>query len=222
MARIARVILPNQPCLVLHRGHEGQHVFFSEDDYSFYLAMLKSYAEEYGVSIYGYCLLPDRVLIVASGKKRESLAAAMSRTHMRYARWINSEHGWGGHLWGNRFQSSLLEEKCLADAVRYVEQAAVRARLAKKPLEYKWSSAKGNCKKAKDQVLAPVRPFLAKVDSWAKALAKDVDPAVAKAFQANVSTGRPTGSDNFVQKLERKLGRVLRPRKRGPKPASKG
>lgn len=38
--------------------------------------------------------------------------------------------------------------------------------------------------------------------------------------RAAESTGRPLGADDFLKRLERRLGRTLRPRKPGPKPGA--
>ena len=41
MARLARVILPEYPHHIIQRGNRRQDVFFCDDDYIFYLDLLK-------------------------------------------------------------------------------------------------------------------------------------------------------------------------------------
>jgi putative transposase len=38
-------------------------------------------------------------------------------------------------------------------------------------------------------------------------------------LRAAESIGRPLGNDRFLDRIERRTGRVLKPGKRGPKPA---
>jgi len=48
------------------------------------------------------------------------------------------------------------------------------------------------------------------------ALGEAVPEERAALFRCHARTGRPLGSERFVTRKERLLGRVLRPRKRGP------
>ena len=89
---------------------------------------------------------------------------------------------------------SLLDEPYLLAAARYVELKAVRARLATAPSEYRWSSACAHIKR-KDDCLVKVAPLLALAKNW--------------------------GDDDFQKRLEKKLGRVLRRQKPGPKKAGR-
>ena len=52
---------------------------------------------------------------------------------------------------------------------------------------------------------------------WSAYLDSEDAPAVA-AIRRQTMTGRPCGSRPFVEHLESALGRLLHPRKRGPKP----
>src|SRR5262245_46376097 len=54
--------------------------------------------------------------------------------------------------------------------------------------------------------------------NWGERLAAtDVDSQL-RAIREATSTGRPCGSEDFVNQLEGKLGRSLKPRRRGRKP----
>jgi putative transposase len=41
---------------------------------------------------------------------------------------------------------------------------------------------------------------------------------VAATLRRHESTGRPLGGERFLTRLEKKLGKILRPQKPGPKP----
>ncbi|MDP2644274.1 MAG: hypothetical protein Q8P24_04995 [Desulfobacterales bacterium] len=54
---------------------------------------------------------------------------------------INFRQGWRGHLWQGRFASYVLDEKYLLACVRYVENNPVRAKLAARAENWRWSTA---------------------------------------------------------------------------------
>ena len=120
-----------------------------------------------------------------------------------------------GTLWADRFASTLLQDTTLADAVKYVEQAPWRARLEKAPGAYRWSSAAARAAGRKDPLLTPLPVRIPQLRKW---MAEPLDPAVAEQFRRNLATGRPTGTVEYLRKLEKRLGRKLLPERRGPKP----
>jgi REP-associated tyrosine transposase len=54
MARLARVILSGYPHHVVQRGNCRQDVFFDDDDYNFYLGLLKEWRNAEGIEIWAY------------------------------------------------------------------------------------------------------------------------------------------------------------------------
>ena len=52
-------------------------------------------------------------------------------------------------------------------------------------------------------------------DDWAGFLAAGTDPQEQERLRRHEQTGRPLGSERFIKKLEKTLGRVLRPQKGG-------
>jgi len=60
---------------------------------------------------------------------------------------------------------------------------------------------------------------VAEVNDWRAFLAAAEDEAVLERLRRHGRTGRPLGSPAFLDRLETRLGRPLRPKKPGPKPA---
>ena len=133
MPRIARLILPNNPHHITQRGNYQQKVFKAEIDYSYYAALLKKYAMRYAVSIIAFCLMPNHVHFICVPSNEDSLANTFKITHTTYSQYLNRKDNIKGHLWQGRFFSSILDEKYLYAAVRYVENNPVRAGLVEKP-----------------------------------------------------------------------------------------
>jgi len=100
----------------------------------------------------------------------------------------------------------------------------VRARLVERGEHYPWSSAKAHVDGVPDPLLSTKRPFpdAERVGGWGVWLASGLDEAEEKLIRGNTYTGRPTGGEKFVARLERLLGRVLRPEKRGRKTRKEG
>jgi putative transposase len=64
--------------------------------------------------------------------------------------------------------------------------------------------------------LAKVEPLLAIVGNWGEFLSLS-DEEELKLLRRHERSGRPLGNDNFVDRIEAELTRMLRPLKRGPK-----
>ena len=173
------------------------------------------------MEVWAYCLMTNHVHLLVVGHRPDSLASAIGRTHMRFARWTNRRQGWSGHLWANRFFSTPLDEHHLWQAVRYVELNPVRAGIVERAEDYPWSSARAHCFGTDDALLADSRPFPGPIAHWSSWLAQGLDPEAIAELRQNTATGRPTGSPEFTSRLEQQLGRLLRPAKRGRKPKSR-
>jgi len=123
---------------------------------------------------------------------------------------------WCGHLWQGRFASFVMDAPYLLAAARYVELNPVRARLAAAPSDYRWSSARAHLK-GKDDVLVKVAPLLEMAGKWRALLTSALSEEEIRQFREHERTGRVLGNDAFQKRLEKKLGRLLRRQKPGPK-----
>ena len=71
-----------------------------------------------------------------------------------------------------------------------------------------------------DALIAPGGPMVAEVNDWPAFLRTADDDAVLQALRLHGRTRRPLGSPAFIERMEVKVGRTLRPGKPGPKPRS--
>jgi len=216
MARMARAVVPGWPHHVTQRGNRRQRTFFTPDDYRAYLDLMAQWCDRCGVAIWAYCLMPNHVHLIAVPKAEDGLRRALGEAHRRYTRRVNFRHGWRGHLWQGRFASFVMDEPYLLACAQYVERNPVRAGLCARPQEYRWSSAAAHLA-GKDDVLVQAAPLLGLMPRWAKHLAADPDAETVRQLRRHEATGRPAGGEQFLRRLERRLGRALRPRKAGRK-----
>src|SRR5277367_556710 len=104
-------------------------------------------------------------------------------------------------------------EDHLLAAARYVALNPVRARLASRAQDWRWSSVRAHLV-GRDDGLAIVAPMLERCNG------RFGDPIDAPdaALRGAETIGRPLGSPAFLDRLAALTGRDPRPRKRGPKP----
>jgi putative transposase len=218
MPRIARVSVPSVPHHITQRGNRRQKTFFSNKDYAIYIDLMAEWCNRCGVEIWAYCLMPNHVHLIAVPDKEYSLAKAIGEAHRRYTRHINFRKGWRGHLWQGRFASYPMDENYLMVAVRYVELNPVKARLVSKPELWKYSSAASHVYGKEDALLSRTLLLNEMIDDWKEFLSSTTSEQDIKMLQQHERTGRPLGSDGFLTRLEKSIGRLLKPKRPGRKP----
>lgn len=219
MARLARVIVPGLPHHVTQRGNRREPIFFEDGDQEVYRDLLAEQARRRGVEVWAYCLMPNHVHLVLTPRDELGLGLAVGEAHRRYTNFVNARGRWTGHLFQSRFASVVMDEAHLLAAARYVPMNPVRARLAARPEDWPWSSARAHLAGADDDLVA-VGPLLDRIGDFALFLADGHDRAAEQALRVAETTGRPLGNAAFVADLERILGRRLARGRPGPKPRS--
>lgn len=218
MARIARVIAQGYPHHIIQRGNRNQQTFFCDDDYLAYIELMAHWCSRYDVDIWAWCLMPNHIHLIAVPHSEEGLARAIGEAHRRYTRMINFRENWRGHLWQDRFASYLMDEQHLLAAARYIEMNPVAANLVRSPEEYRWSSVHAHLAGENDE-LVNVAPLLEMVPDW-RGFLRLLSSDETDQIHRHERTGRPAGSSGFIEKMEKILGRTLRPQKPGPKKKS--
>lgn len=216
MPRMARVVVPHYPYHLTQRGNRRQPVFLAQGDEAAYLSLLRAACANAGTRVLAYCLMPNHVHFVMVPTHEDGLRAAVADAHRRYTRRVNFREGWRGHLWQDRFHSFVMDEAHLRMAVAYVEHNPVRAGLCEAACDWPWSSA-SECATDGDDGLVDwdLREQLLGLSQPLAAANATEDP---EAIRLHTRTGRPLGTEGFVERIEAAVGRRLRPKKRGPKP----
>ena len=217
MARLARVVIPDLPHHVTQRGNRRQPVFFDDGDYRLYLRLVGEAARRSETAVWAYCLMPNHVHFIMVPTRADGLRATFAEAHRRYTSLINARFGWTGHLWQGRFSSSVMDEGHLMAALRYVALNPVRAGLVAQAADWPWSSAAAHMAGRGDG-LVEMDEVLGRTGDFAGFLREDADPEAVARLRRAYSTGRPVGAQAWMTGLEAAAGRVLAPRRRGPKP----
>ena len=122
---------------------------------------------------------------------------------------------------GNRRQQTFFAEDDYKAYLKLMAEWCGKYYVVKQPEEWTWSSASVHIK-AKNDILVNVSPALSIVqDNWKRFLSKTDSSDQMETFRKHERTGRPLGSDSFVQEPEQKLDSNLIPQKPGRKAKSK-
>ena len=156
MPRLSRVVLAGYAHHVTQRGVRRGDVFFTDDDRSFYLRLMREQTEKFEVTILSYCLMTNHVHPLAVPASAAGLARAIGGAHRRYTLHINRRMDATGYLFQGRFASCALDLSHLGAAARYVMLNPVRAGLVERAVDYRWSSAAFHAgDKASDVLVQP-------------------------------------------------------------------
>ncbi|MGJ5034273.1 transposase [Bradyrhizobium sp. HKCCYLR1023] len=220
MARLARVVVPGLPHHVTQRGNGRARTFFGDDDYALYRDLLATHCRAADVAVWAWCLMPNHVHLILVPSDADGLRRALSRVHRSYAGVIQARRKRSGHFWQGRFGAVAMDEAHLAAALRYVSLNPVRARLAARAQDWGWSSTRAHLRGRDDGLTArePVKAMFPDIAGLLTRAPEDEEALFAR-LRAAESIGRPIGSDRFLARIEKLTGRVLKPAKRGPKPA---
>jgi putative transposase len=223
MARQPRLILPNQPHLILQRGNDNQTIFRDDEDHERFLGWLKECAGLYKVAVHAYALLPSQVIILATPADEEGLALMMQKVGRHYVPWFNSKYGRSGTLFQGRFRTSLVDAaRYLLACSRHLELVPVQAGLASDPADYRWSSYAHHAGLRPDALVTdhmlywglgntPFQREAAYTELVQQGAARDDEELIATAL----AKGWPVGSHAFKAELEKKTQRQILPAKRG-------
>ena len=140
MPRGPRFVFENAFYHVFNRGINKQQIFFSDDDYFFFLNKLKSLQKKYDHSIYAFCLMPNHYHISIQTRK-VPISKIISSLATSYSMYFNRTYSHLGPVFQNRFKSILIEnDNYFLKLSQYIYLNPIKSGLATDPALYKFSS----------------------------------------------------------------------------------
>ncbi len=218
MARLPRLAIPGLPHHVTQRGNGRAQTFFDDADYALYRDLLAASCRAAQVEIWAWVLMPNHVHLILAPRDADGLRRALAPVHRRYAGHIHARHRRTGHFWQGRFGAVAMDEDHLGAALRYVALNPVRARLAPRAQDWRWSSVHSHLAAREDGVTT-IAPVLSRYPDFAAFIESGPDEAAFERLRCAESIGRPLGDERFISRLEAATRRTLKPGKRGPKPS---
>ncbi len=219
------VVVPNYPHHIVQRGHNWQVVFAEPADCEYYLGTLAEYKAEYQVQVYGFCLMTNHVhLVLAPGERVAGLGQLMKRLAGRQTRYTNRQERRSGTLWESRYKSSPIQtEAYLLACCRYAELNPVRARMVRRPEEYRWSSYGQRAGVAKEFTWLDTDPcyeslgdtLQVRASRYAEFVRSAIPPGEWEVIRSALQRGQLTGNERFVNEVAAIIGRRIAHRPQG-------
>jgi putative transposase len=143
MARLARLVIPQQAHHITQAGVDGKTIFFDAQDYQVFLTWLTSAAKQYAVQIHAYSLLSDRLHLLATPSDELGLGKMMQLLGRYYVPYYNQKYQRSGLLWQGRFKATVLEaSEYLLPCSLLIDEMAVRLGHCQDAKDYPWSSCR--------------------------------------------------------------------------------
>lgn len=225
MARLPRLSLAGVAHLVLLRGHNGQAVFRDDQDRKTFLdALQAAFAQEH-VALHAYALAADRVWLLCTPSEGSGLSRAMQSVGRRFASAFNRRYLRSGSLWDGRYRSTVIEPgRTLLDTLVFVDRLPTEAM----PPEgdgaapSRWSSALQHIGFEGPVALKDTAEYWAlgntpfeRAAAYRALLSESPAAAEAERIETAAQKGWALGSNAFLEWLQTRTERPLRPRQRG-------
>lgn len=228
MARLSRLVVPQQPHYVSQVGHDRQPVFRDSEDYATYLNWLREGARKFRVAIHAYVLLPEAIDLLATPADAEGLPRMMQWLSRYYVPYFNRKYGRTGTLWGGRYRAAVLDAPTwLLDCCRFLEMQPVRLGTAAEPQEYRWSSFAHHAGIQADPVITDHPLYWAlgntpfeREAAYRRRVEAGMSAAETERLASALRSGWALGPEAFRSEMERKTGRRAGPARRGRPPKS--
>lgn len=229
MARLPRLVVPDQPHHLIQRGHEGLPVFRAAEDYLFFLQCLRDAGRRFRVALHAYVLMPDQVQLLATPADDTGLARMMQWVGRQYVPYFNRQHKRAGTLWQGRYRASVIEAaQYLLLCTRFIELAPVRAGLAAQAADYPWSSYVHHIGARPDSLITEHALYWAlgntpfeREAAYRNLAEQGLAADQVKELESAVPKGWALGSASFKSALEKQGGRRVQQIRRGrPKAVS--
>ena len=146
-----------------------------------------------------------------------------------YIQAINRHYERSGPLWEGRYKASLVQaDEYFLACQRYIELNPVRAGMVARPAEYAFSSYRHNALGRFDRVVSPhpVYQSLGSSDrdrqtAYCSLFNSAIAPSTIETIRKTTNACQVFGDNQFIQQVEAKLQRRVRPKPRGRPPGSK-
>ncbi len=140
MARQLRIEYEGATYHVLSRGNNQQAIFLSDNDRHTFLTTLGRMSERFEVDIFAFVLMDNHYHLLLR-TNRANLSKSMQWLGTTYTTIFNLRHSLKGHLFQGRYKSILVEsEPYLVQLSCYIHRNPLRAGIAQRLLDYRWSS----------------------------------------------------------------------------------
>ena len=203
----------------LNRGNDRGEIFGKDGDYAAFEKVIAEVLRLAPVRLLAYCLMPNHWHLLLWPQNDGDLGRFMHRltvTHVR--RWHEHRHSTGrGHVYQGTYKSfPVQDDKHFLKVARYVERNALRASLAARGEDWRWSSLwRRHSGTADDRGLLSEWP-VRRPNDWLAWVNRPQSRPEEQALLQSVLRSRPFGDADWQARTARQLGleKAFRPRGR--------
>ena len=139
---------------VFNRGNNRRDLFRCEEDFDYFLKLVRSAQEKYRITIFHYCLMTNHFHILLRSEIKEDLPAFMHWLQLGYNRYFKKKYDTIGHIFQERFRSPRIsEESYYLQCGRYIERNPIKAGMVLNAWDYCYSSARYYAFGEKDKLI---------------------------------------------------------------------
>ncbi len=141
MPKEPRILLSRSYYHITTRGNNKNNVFREDNDYLFYLNLIKKYKKEHPFDIYHYCLMSNHTHFLVRTGLASGFSVFIKKLNLAYYYYFKKKYGWTGHLWQGRYNSQPVgKDEHFLQCGKYIEFNPIRAGIVKNPGYYLYSS----------------------------------------------------------------------------------
>ena len=140
MPRSPRYLLPDGVFHVTTRGVGDSPIYCDDDDRRLFVSLFHATCNQHDWECHAWCLMTTHYHLLV-GATREKLSLGLRWLNGVYAQRFNKRHRRKGHLFGDRFWASVVEDAHFPAARRYILLNPVRADLCDLPEQWAWSGS---------------------------------------------------------------------------------
>lgn len=223
MARLPRLIIPDQPHHVIQRGNDRQAIFRDASDYGIFLGWLRESSKQFNVAIHAYVLMSNHLHLLASPSDLIGLGRMMQWVGRHYVPYFNHKYQRSGTLWQGRYKTAVIDsERYFLTCSRYIELNPVRAGMVSGPADYQWSSYLHHIGTRTDALVTdhPLYWALGNTPFEREAAYKSLAEQALTSeeldkMRKSAGQGWALGSEEFKSQLEKHAARRVSPGKAG-------
>ena len=218
MARLPRLVIPDHPMHIMHRGNNKQHIFNTEDDMVRIKEDISYGLKKSGCCLHAYVIMSNHLHLLVTPESKEQLAIFMQAMANRYVRYFNSLHKRTGTIWEGRYKSCLVDsDSYLFSLYKYIEMNPVKASMVNNASEYPWSSYPYNALGEPDKLITEHNLYTAlgktselRCHSYKGLFERlDIDQQRKQITKATLA-GEVFGNDRFHKKISLLVNRATR------------
>mgnify|MGYP001570858843 FL=1 len=140
MARPLRLEFAGALYHLTARGNARGDIFLDDEDRRLFLELLGKEIAQQGWRCYAYCLMSNHYHVLIETPEG-NLVSGMRRLNGVYTQAFNRRHARVGHVFQGRYKAIVVDKDSYGlELCRYIVLNPVRAKMVKRPQDWRWSS----------------------------------------------------------------------------------